>query len=592
MSPSNLPSEQLEGLCERALRALSASVSLPGWSDEAARVCERLMWVQAELKRARRPLTLMLFGGTGVGKSSLLNALAGAQVSEASAGRRAFTTRLQVYHHHDDPLSHIAVDPSLIEAHPHSSAALKDKLIIDAPDMDSAAREHHELVWATLPYVDVVIYVTSWQKYRDRVICEALTHLKGEHSLLCVLNQSDDLEREAREEVSADLSACLAELGLGAPPVLALSAREAEVRQHLTAPPPLEGEEALRWEAFTRLNTLLREELTLNDLKAMTALSLTRKALRALGYLPYELGLGAGGLEVALSSLSTQGEALSGLSARLSLGLSDALKRATEEALSAEVSGAHLARDELTPGLYQRFLKAQAWLWQRGYGRPPLSFEAPSPLSPSQLQEVLSAPLQSARRELSALQRRAPSMGEITLTPVSSEALALLSEALTSVTHNTLPRLTPRPAWQLNFAPWVGVSLVVWWALTRLWEGREPGLLSALLALALLFALCALQYSLLSATDTRTLRRASPLSDEALEMSLSTLGPHPFKGVTAPLEARACELLSERAPLEALLEVSRELAELHRALGSAHTRVHSEQPAPLLSALLSVEGQP
>ena len=84
------------------------------------------------------------------------------------------------------------------------------------------------------------------------------------------------------------------------------------------------------------------------------------------------------------------------------------------------------------------------------------------------------------------------------------------------------------------------------------------------------------------------MRRAAPLSDEALELTLSALSPHPFETLTAPFEERARELLSERAPLEELIEVSRELATLHRALG----RSRSEAPSPLLSALLAVEEGP
>ena len=82
-------------------------------------------------------LTIGLLGGTGVGKSTLMNALTGAEIASASH-RRPHTDRVLIYSHED-----AGVLPSLPGEDlpwtliPHRSDTIRQVLLCDLPDFDS-----------------------------------------------------------------------------------------------------------------------------------------------------------------------------------------------------------------------------------------------------------------------------------------------------------------------------------------------------------------------------------------------------------------------------------------------------------------------
>src|SRR6516165_9398166 len=92
---------------------------------------------QAEALDVDRPLLVIMFmGGTGVGKSTLLNALAGGTIAQASFTRP--TTRDPVVYYHE------SVKPDRLDAAlrhcrlvPHDRSALEQKILVDTPDLDS-----------------------------------------------------------------------------------------------------------------------------------------------------------------------------------------------------------------------------------------------------------------------------------------------------------------------------------------------------------------------------------------------------------------------------------------------------------------------
>jgi energy-coupling factor transporter ATP-binding protein EcfA2 len=146
---------------------------------------------QAEALDVDRPLLIIvLMGGTGVGKSTLLNALAGGAIAQASFARP--TTRDPVVYYYQSVRPE-RFDPALRHCRlvPHDRPALEHKVIVDTPDLDSNDLANRAKLQAVLPVADVVLYVGSQEKYHDKLGWELFLEQRRRRAFAFVLNKWD-----------------------------------------------------------------------------------------------------------------------------------------------------------------------------------------------------------------------------------------------------------------------------------------------------------------------------------------------------------------------------------------------------------------
>ncbi len=160
-------------------------------------------------QQKHRPLLVAFFGGTGAGKSSLLNRLAGGAIAKSGI-QRPTSHEVTLYLHKDFQLDLLPADLPLaatrIRYHQESGRRLL--AWVDMPDMDSTAAENRQLVEAWLPYIDWLIYVVTPERYHDDRGWRFLQQRRQRHAWLFVMNhwdqgqpaQLEDFHRRLTEE--------------------------------------------------------------------------------------------------------------------------------------------------------------------------------------------------------------------------------------------------------------------------------------------------------------------------------------------------------------------------------------------------------
>ena len=156
--------------------------------------------------RAARPLIVAFMGGTGVGKSSLLNRLAGKAIARAGI-ERPTSREVTLYHNHSVALQNLpeALPLAKINISQHDDESKKNIVWIDMPDFDSTEQRNKHLVLQWLPHIDVLIYVVSPERYRDEKAWRLLLAEGARHAWLFVLNQWDRGQSAQYEDFNRQL---------------------------------------------------------------------------------------------------------------------------------------------------------------------------------------------------------------------------------------------------------------------------------------------------------------------------------------------------------------------------------------------------
>ncbi len=189
----------------------------------------RLKELENALKNLDGRLVMGLLGGTGVGKSTLISAVAGEAISSSSVIRPTTTAPL-VYRHADFPPLAALGGREVV----HNIEALSALAIVDFPDFDSLETAHGQALIQNLPELDLVLWVTDYHKYADRRLYEVMRLASlGEAAQAAILNKRDEIlaredGEEALEHITGSFYERLREFGgWRGPPPWPVSAAEA-----------------------------------------------------------------------------------------------------------------------------------------------------------------------------------------------------------------------------------------------------------------------------------------------------------------------------------------------------------------------------
>ncbi|MEJ7801809.1 MAG: GTPase [Candidatus Limnocylindria bacterium] len=259
----------LDDAIER-LRAATAAAREIGLDDEATRADAVLVRARERSGFSGAVYVLALAGGTGVGKSSLLNALARRTVSAVRAVRPTTNQPLAwVADARRDELEPLLAWLGVRHVATHAEENLEGVAILDLPDVDSVRTEHRATVDALLPRIDAVAWVLDPEKYDDSRLHAYLRGMAPHAARLrFILNKADRLTETQGAELTEDLRRRLSESGISDARVDAVSASTGY------------GIDALR-------AGLAREA----DAKALVAAKLTTDALEAVDLLARAVGL-------------------------------------------------------------------------------------------------------------------------------------------------------------------------------------------------------------------------------------------------------------------------------------------------------------
>ena len=205
-----------------------------GFSQELVTDAEALLRRSGERMRMSASHTVVaLAGGTGSGKSSLFNALAGAAFSPAGV-MRPTTKHLHACVWGMEGAAPLLDWLGVQRRHRYGRASALDEgealltglLLLDLPDHDSVVTGSAAMVDRLVKLADMLVWVLDPLKYADASVHQRyLVPLAGHAAVTTVvLNQADTLSPDQVADCAADLRRLLDAEGLLETPVLVTSA--------------------------------------------------------------------------------------------------------------------------------------------------------------------------------------------------------------------------------------------------------------------------------------------------------------------------------------------------------------------------------
>ena len=241
------------------VRQLAQIVELLGddlSNDDRAQFSDRIQIAQERLGLDPDTTVVALIGATGSGKSSLFNALMGADLASVGVRRPTTTAALAASAPGAEPtriLDWLEIKNRVLM--PRGRGLSENVTVVDLPDIDSVNVDNREFVAKLAQRVDVLVWVVDPQKYADDVLhSEFIRPLAGHSKVTIVaLSQVDRLNAADRSVVLSDLQNLLVEDGVKNPRVVPVSSVTGEgidhLRMHINDVARVQREEAARLNA-------------------------------------------------------------------------------------------------------------------------------------------------------------------------------------------------------------------------------------------------------------------------------------------------------------------------------------------------------
>jgi GTPase Era involved in 16S rRNA processing len=177
-----------------------------------------------------------LIGGKEVGKSALVNALAGQQITEETSHGPGTEMAIAYVHRTRQAEAQALLQrevPGQFRVVPHDVQRLGAQVLVDLPDIDSRFTDHLQITRRMLRHMLFPIWVQSVEKYADiqpqNLLAKVAAGNDPGNFLFC-LNKADQLSPQQSAELREDYARRIARvLSLPAPPrVFMISARRPE----------------------------------------------------------------------------------------------------------------------------------------------------------------------------------------------------------------------------------------------------------------------------------------------------------------------------------------------------------------------------
>ena len=271
-----------------ALQGATMPLGLPGVDESRAARDEMVAqledYVIPRIVTLEAPLLTVVGGSTGAGKSTLVNSLVGAVVTESGVLRP--TTRSPVLVCNPADVDWFHADRLLPELErvtlpTHDPRALQVVImdvvpqglaILDAPDIDSVEESNRLLAAQLLAAADLWLFVTSAARYADQVPWDFL-HQAAERSAAVAI-VLDRTPQDAVASVASHLARMLAARGLKDSPLFTIDEVELDEQGML---PPGQVAEIRRWLSELGADVDARQQMVQQTLEGAVR-TLTRRA--------------------------------------------------------------------------------------------------------------------------------------------------------------------------------------------------------------------------------------------------------------------------------------------------------------------------